>query len=237
MNEYKLPEGHVLCLRTNDTNNQSRDGFQWPESGECVAPDWSSSPICGYGLHGLLWGTGDSSLLNWSDDAKWLVVEVSADSVVDLSDKVKFPRCKVVYCGNRLGATGLMHRIAPNGSAVIGGTATTGYRGTATAGYRGTATTGDRGTATTGEYGTATAGEYGTATAGDRGTATAGEYGTAITGDYGTATAGEYGILQLTYWDIGSGRSRIVTKYVGEDGINPNTPYTIDKHGNVTEGD
>ena len=77
------------------------------------------------------------------------------------------------------------------------------------AGYRGTATAGDRGTATAGKYGTATAGERGTATAGDR----------------GTATAGKYGILQVMHWHMN--RKRVVTGYVGEDGIEPNVAYKV----------
>ena len=108
-----------------------------------------------------------------------------------------------------------------------GGTATAGYRGTATAGYGGTATAGYRGTATAGNGGTATAGEYGTATAGNGGTATAGEYGTATAGNGGTATAGEYGIIQIARWDVARAGYRIVTGYVGEDGVKADTLYKL----------
>ena len=100
-----------------------------------------------------------------------------------------------------------------------------GYRGTATAGDRGTATAGKYGTATAGDLGTATAGEYGTATAGKYGTAPAGERGTATAGDRGTATAGKYGILQVMHWHMN--RKRVVTGYVGEDGIEPNVAYKV----------
>jgi hypothetical protein len=209
----------VLVLRTcNAELKAQHNDFQWPESGSVEAPDFSPEPVCGYGLHGLLWGEGDGSLLNWDDSAKWLVVAVPADSIVSLDggEKVKFPRGEVVYCGNREGATQLIHaeHAGPivgltlqsnaqrntvctgyRGTATAGnyGTATAGYRGTATAGNYGTATAGYRGTATAGNYGTATAGYRGTATAGYRGTATAGYRGTATAGNYGTATAGEGG--------------------------------------------
>ena len=43
---------------------------------------------CGNGLHGLLWGEGDGTLLNWAPDARWLVVEVDASTIVALSGKV-----------------------------------------------------------------------------------------------------------------------------------------------------
>ena len=117
------------------------------------------------------------------------------------------------------------------GTATAGddGTATVGARGTATAGYAGTATAGYAGTATVGARGTATAGDDGTATAGARGTATAGARGTATAGYAGTATAGDDGTLNIRWWD--GKRYRIATFYVGESGIEPNTPYGVDGKG------
>ncbi len=147
------PAARVLCLRTCDANLRSYNRFQWPDSGPVEAPDWNKRAECGNGLHGLLWGEGDGTLLNWADNAKWLVVSVDPATIVELSGKVKFPRCEVVYCGDRLGST---EYLAANGAA---GRAITGY--TATAGYRGTATAGDSGTATAGYRGTATAGDRG----------------------------------------------------------------------------
>ncbi|MDE2096215.1 MAG: hypothetical protein KGL39_03150, partial [Patescibacteria group bacterium] len=185
------PENPVLVLRTCNANLSSSHGFIWPEAGPVRAPDWVASAECGHGLHGWLWGAGDSSLGNFSHDAKWLVVEVS--EYIDLGGKVKFPGGNVVFCGDRLAATAYLAPLAPASTKVIGRTATAGDYGTATAGNRGTATAGDYGTATAGDYGTATAGDDGTAAAGDRGTATAGYRGTATAGDDGTATAGNRG--------------------------------------------
>jgi hypothetical protein len=193
-----MQSNKVLVLRTCAADMSAYGGFIWPESGPVEAPDWNPKPICGYGLHGALWGEGCGELLSWEPDAKWLVVEVDADTIVNLDGKVKYPRGVVVHCGTRESATAIIQAARP-GAAVIGGTATAGYAGTATAGYAGTATAGNRGTATAGDAGTATAGNRGTATAGDAGTATAGNRGTATAGNRGTATAGDAGTATAGY--------------------------------------
>ena len=57
---------------------------------EVVAPDWNPAPKCGGGLHGLLWGEGDGSLLSWEPESKWLVVEADEADVVKIDlNKVK----------------------------------------------------------------------------------------------------------------------------------------------------
>jgi hypothetical protein len=196
-----------------------------------------------------LWGEGSSYYLDWEPEAKWLVVEVDSDQIVDLGGKVKFPSGTVVYCGDGPGAGkyvcehgGFGHVVVhgtatagDDGTAIAGagGTATAGYRGTAIAGYDGTATAGDCGTATAGDYGTATAGDGGTATAGDYGTATAGDYGTATADDRGTAIAGECGTVAIWHFN---GRRRILvtatTKdHLGIGELEPNTPYRLDAGG------
>ena len=155
-------ESRVLVLRTCNADMSSHGGFLWPESGPVEAPDWSPRPFCGNGLHGFLWGEGDHDLARWDEDAKWLVVSVLGSEIIDLGQKVKFPRGEVVCCGTRLEATTYLIEHGGRGYAVIGATATAGDRGTATAGYAGTATAGEGGTATAGDRGTATAGEGGT---------------------------------------------------------------------------
>ncbi len=172
----------VLVMRTCAADMSSHGGFVWPKSGPVACKDWDKAAHCGNGLHGLLWGEGDSSLLSWTEGAKWLVVEVSASAIVELNGKVKFPSGEVIYCGDMKGAADVISKRAPVGAKPIGGTATAGDAGTATAGDAGTATAGTRGTATAGYAGTATAGDAGTATAGTRGTATAGYAGTATAG-------------------------------------------------------
>ena len=232
----------VLILRTCTASLTSQGGFQWPTSGHVAAPDWKPTQACGHGLHGLLWGCGDASLLDWSEQAKWLVVEVTEASIIDLGDKVKFPEGTVVYCGDRNGAANLIAadpRAA--GKPIIAATVTAGFRGTATAGFRGTAMAGDYGTATAGDCGTATAGYGGTATAGLRGTAragyggtaragyggtaTAGDYGTATAGIDGTATAGVDGTILIRYW--AGTRFASMVGLVGENGIEADRPYGV----------
>ena len=188
------PIEYALVMRTCKADMTSHHGFKWPESGIVTAPDWNPKPVCGFGLHGLLWGEGDSSLLDWSADAKWIVCRVDVATIVEIDGKVKFPSCDVVYCGDAMTAGKYVVENGGFGKRVVRGTATAGDRGTATAGDRGTATAGVSGTATAGVSGTATAGDRGTATAGVRGTATAGDRGTATAGVSGTATAGVSGI-------------------------------------------
>ena len=185
-------EEKVLVLRTCRADMSSTNGFKWPESGYVEAPDWKPTNRCGNGLHGWLWGEGNGILGNWEHDAKWLVVEVDADKVIDLEGKVKFPSGNVVFCGDRLAATNYLVKKAP-GKAVIGAAVVAGDYGTAMVGHRGTATVEDHGTATVEDLGKATAGEWGKATAGYGGKATAGYCGTATAGHGGTATAGAGG--------------------------------------------
>jgi len=187
----------AYVLRTCDAELKSRGGFQWPAEGVVKCADWDPRPSYGYGLRGLLWGQGDSSLLDWDVDAQWLVVGI--DEWVDLDGKVKFPLGCVVYSGDRQNAAKLLIELGADPAKCVGGTATAGDAGTATAGDAGTATAGDAGTATAGDAGTATAGDRGTATAGDAGTATAGNRGTATAGYAGTATAGYAGTATAGY--------------------------------------
>ena len=193
-------------------------GFKWPEKGHVECPDWDSAPKCGNGLHGLLWGTGDSSLMNWDTGAKWLVVEVDANLIVPIGTsapdtippKVKFPRGVVIYAGDRKGATDLIRARAPanyvgsiHGVFVIGG--------------HGAKVTG-------GDYATVTGGHRATVTGGDRATVTGGDGATVTGGDCATITGGDCAALQLSWWD--GARWRIEIGYVGE---------TLDANGKALE--
>ena len=179
----------VPIMRTCNANMTSYGGFKWPRKGLVTCSDWEPTYKCGNGLHGLLNGEGNGSLLNWSGDAVWLVVMVEESAILsgqgDLTDKCKFPCGTVVFSGARDKAIAEMVKRGANLAKIVGGTATAGYGGTATAGYGGTATAGDR----------------------------------------GTATAGVGGILNIRYWD--GNRYRIAIFYVGEDNIEPNTPYRL----------
>jgi hypothetical protein len=157
----KVTKNKVLVLRTCNEDMTAHGGFKWPKKGPVAAPDWNPSPVCGGGLHGLLWGMGDSGLLNWGEKAKWMAVEVDASKIVDLQGKVKFPKGRVVLVGSQVDVCNYIAERAPVGSKCIGSCVKSGDRGTATAGYMGTATAGDMGTATAGDRGTATAGDAG----------------------------------------------------------------------------
>ena len=147
----------ILMLRTVSADGCSHDGFRWPltEGAEVEATDWNPEPVCGGGLHGLLWGEGDGTLLDWSEGAQWLVIEAALADVVEIgSEKAKCRRATVRHVGDRLSATTYLLAHGCAGRAVVGATLSAGVRGTATAGYYGTATAGYAGTATAGYYGT-----------------------------------------------------------------------------------
>src|ERR1700687_2741201 len=126
----------VLLLRTCNADMTSYNGFKWPTEGQVICPDWDPKPECSNGLHGLLCGVGDGSLLNWDDDAVWQVIEVEANAVIELNGKVKVPNAIVVYCGQRQGAIDLLVATYPD-KAIVARIATAGGRGIATAGDRG----------------------------------------------------------------------------------------------------
>ena len=144
--ELQIRKGEVLVLRTCDKDLKAHGGFQWPSSGPVKAPDFSKEAKCGEGLHGLLWGEGNSSLLCWEEDAKGLIIAVLEKEIIKIdSEKVKFPRGRVLFVGTLQDAGALLSHYAPPGTLGVCGTATAGVCGTATAGYRGTATAGDSG--------------------------------------------------------------------------------------------
>ena len=157
----------ALVLRTCDNNMQGYGGFQWPTNGEVSAPDWKSKPVCGNGLHGLLWANGSSKYLSRESDAKWLVCEVDPTTCVDLDDKVKFQTCNViaVYSNMAEALTRIMFDPGyphPNAKEIASGTSSTAAsRGT----YSKSASIGDFSKAVSiGTFGkVASIGDYGTA--------------------------------------------------------------------------
>ena len=202
----------VLVLRTCSANMRTYGGgFVWPSTGPVEAPDWDPEPRCGGGLHGFLWGEGHGGLADWSEGAKWLVVEVAAKEVVDLGGKVKFSRGRVVHCGDRASATALIASVRPG--AIVGGKSTSG------------------------DYGTSTSGDCGKSASGDGGISVSGDYGTSISGADGTSISGDRGIIIVRWRDEEARRDRLVVGYVGEDGIEPGVPYRADKNGKLVRAD
>ncbi|RVD77050.1 DUF7666 domain-containing protein [Pseudomonas koreensis] len=203
----------ALILRTCNADLTSHGGFQWPsEIGAVVAaPDWRDDDECGHGLHGWLFGQGDSSASNSIDrpDAKWLVVEAPINSLKSLGGKVKFPACTVRHVGDKQSATQFLLDNEPraasvavigvtltggNGSTLTGGddsTLTGGNDSTLTGGYDSTLTGGNRSTLTGGNDSTLTGGYDSTLTGGNRSTLTGGNRST-LTGGYGSTLTGGY---------------------------------------------
>ena len=160
---------YVYALKTVKSDLTSHGGFRWKKRGVVVAPDWNPDPVCGGGLHAFLRGEGNGSLADWSTDALWLVLQIPEGSYVDLDGKIKFPRCTVVFCGDRKSATDKLQELGCHGP-IIGAYISGGYESTVSGGYE--------------------------------------------------------SVLTLSYYD--GVRRRLVTRYVGEDGIVANTAYRLD---------
>ena len=105
-NNMKKNTGKVLVLKSVKENMASDydPNFIYPQKGLVEAKDWNPSKECGGGLHGWLWGVGDFSSKVRSFKAKWLVIEVDENEIIDLVDKVKFRKGKVVFCGSFVNA-------------------------------------------------------------------------------------------------------------------------------------
>jgi hypothetical protein len=118
-------------------------------------------------------------------------------------------------------------------------TMTGGYSATMTGGYYAKMTGGDYATMTGGYYAKMTGGDYATMTGGYSATMTGGYYAKMTGGDYATMTGGYsatmtggyYAVMNFQYWD--GKRTRVVTAYVGEDGILPNVAYKLDANRKV----
>lgn len=243
-----------LFLRTCKPNGKSYGGFQWniEIGGITEAPDWNPEPVCGGGLHGLLHGKGDGSYFDWRREALWMVCE-ALGPIVDIDFKIKTSKAKTLFVGDRKGATDFLIAAGCNPSEVVGAFITGGDGSTVTGGYGSTVTGGnwsiiiadnytfvnggDYSTVTGGNYtivncgncSTVTGGHSSTVTAGYWSTVTGGDDSTVTSGHRSTVTGGHRSVLSIKHFD--GERIRLVTAYVGEDGIEPNVAYKLDKHG------
>ena len=200
----------ALAIRTVNADGTSYNGFRWDLTVGAVveAPDWDPKPECGGGLHGLLDGWGNYSLLSHKLDAKWLIVEVDRAWCVDIAQKVKFPACKIVYVGDMATAMTRMaeYQIKLLVKAAARGEITDFAKGH----YSKAASSGDSSTA---------------ASSGDKTIAM-------VAGYSGRAKAGPDGCIALA-WNDGL-RPRISVGYVGE-GIKADTWYRCDESGVLAE--
>jgi len=250
-----LPQ-KAYMLRTCAADGTSHGGFRWPKEGPVSCPDWDPKPECGHGLHGLLWGGGNLSLLSNADDAIWQIVEI--EEWVEIDRKVKVPRGAVVYSGDMAGATvgiamkWLDHLKKTNAFTVEGGAAIGGSSQLAASGYSSQL-------AASGDYSQLAASGYSSklAASGDSSKLAASGYSSqlaasgdssqlaasggssqlAASGDYSiamcagpnsTAAAGTNGTIALTWWDAEAKRFRVVVGYVGEDGIEAGVFYRVE---------
>ncbi|AZD84981.1 Phage flagellar hook-length control protein fliK [Pseudomonas chlororaphis subsp. aureofaciens] len=227
--KLKAPE-MALVLRTCHADLTSHGRFQWPnEVGAVVAaPDWRRDDECGHGLHGWLFGQGDSGASDsiGATDAKWLVVEVVLSDIVALGGKVKFPSCTIRHIGDKHSATEYLLANEPRAAsvAVIGATLTGGddstltggddstltggYGSTLTGGYGSTLTGGNRSTLTGGDDSTLTGGYGSTLTGGDDSTLTGGNRSTLTGGNRSTLTGGNRSTLTGGYGSTLTGGNR-----------------------------
>jgi hypothetical protein len=200
----------AFAIRTTKTDGTSHGGFQWPLTVDAIvtAPDWNPRPVCGGGLHGLLDAIGGWNLLaNANTDAIFWIVAVRRDECVAIgTDKVKFPRCRVVAFGSyREMAKRILDVQVPRVLALAKGNTATGDSGHAAAtGHSGHA-------AATGHFGHAAA-------TGDSGHAAAtGDSAIAVAlGLRSTAKAGPDGWIVLTAHDA---HHNLVLVKVGKVGV------------------
>ena len=181
--KYTLRKGKVLGLRTCDANLQAYCQFQW-KAGWNTAPDWLPTQECGNGLHFLLWGEGDSSHLDTSDTAKWLIVEADAKSIIDLDGKHKAETVFAWVFEDRKSAIEFLQKHAPQGVKIHYST-------------------------NSGEYGsTNSGGDYSTNSGGDCSTNSGGDCSTNSGGDCSYFIGGKNTVFVSRYFD---GKNRQVS--------------------------
>jgi hypothetical protein len=112
-----------------------------------IAPDWNDNKQCGNGLHGLLFGSGDYTLLNWSPDAVWVVFEI-VGKYVDLVGKIKCEKAIIRCVGDLKKATDYIIAKGADPTKCIGAFLSSGHKSTLTGGDWSTLTGGDKSTLT-----------------------------------------------------------------------------------------
>ena len=183
----------ILVWRRNINGNKSYNGFIYPEKGEIVeANDWDNKKSCGGGLHGY-----DKNNYTYFDDSNkgnFVVIEVdTADGYIELGDKVKFKKGKVLYNGVKFHK---MKELLPAEYVLHFDTQTSGNNSTQLAGHNSTQASGHNSTQSAGYSSTQTSESYSTQTSGYNSTQTARYNSTQTAGSYSTQTSG-YNSTQL----------------------------------------
>jgi hypothetical protein len=180
----------TLMLRTCKGDMTSYEGFKWPEEGWVSCPDWNPSPVCGGGLHGFLMGEGNGGLIDWEKNTRWLICEIYNKEIVDLGDKIKVPRAKVIHVGTQRTATDYLLANGAAGKKVIGCTLEGGDGSTLTGGCGSVLTGGDMSILTGGNWSKIVGGDGATIVGGYRSALIGGDDSTLIGGDDSTLTGG-----------------------------------------------
>ena len=236
-------------IKTVNQYMRAYGGFSWPRKGPVVAPDWDPNQVCG-GLHGLLNGEGDISLLSKSRDAVWLLCRIDGE-IVDLDGKIKTNKCTVIAAGDRNKIVNKLKSLRPDAAvcyctSVSGdyGTSVSGDYGTSQSGYYGTSVSGDYGMSQSGYYGTSQSGEHGTSQSGVCGKSTSGDYGTSKSCYRGTSISGVCGTSIVTCpAKAQTGVGGVIIAYTNHsvvvlragNEIEPNIMYSIDAKGVPTK--
>ena len=243
----------VLCLRTCPPDMVARgkiDGvtweFQWPRSGPVACSDWDPTPTCGHGLHGLLWGDGDWSLLKDEPDTVWMVVAVDSADIVKIDEhKVKFSKGEVVFAGAKGEALACVlcsseamteaQRAAREWGEKCGNLSTAASSGD----YSKAASSGNYSTAASSGHSSkaASSGDYSTAASSGHSStaASSGHSGIAASiGNNGMAKAGPLGLVIVTYWVEADKRYDACVGKVGVNGVKPDVWYRV-QNGKLVE--
>jgi hypothetical protein len=157
----------ILVLRNVNADMTSQGGFKYPKRGWVEASDWKDTDECGNGLHGLPWGVGGSGYLYYGNNTVWLIIKVNpADGYQhgtgDMTDKCKFRRGYVVYCGCRDDAVQYLLDHGAADKPVVYCKKTGGDESTLTGGDESTLTGGNWSTLTGGNWSTLTGGNEST---------------------------------------------------------------------------
>jgi hypothetical protein len=186
-------------IRTCNSDFTSHNGFRWPALGEVVCPDFDAAKECGAGLFGFLNGCGKGWLAAWSGKPQWLLVAVPSDTIIDLGDKVKFPRGEVIFSSqDRLAVIAELEarKSLSLNLPVVGAKRISLKLGAIlTTGDYGLTTTGDYGTSKSGYCGVSFSGDFGTSISGSLGSSISGRGGKSVTQNWGKSKAGMSGYL------------------------------------------
>ncbi len=243
INKIQLKEGHVLVLCSNDKNNCSRHGIQFPRLGIIEDENFYSQTRIG-GLEGMLKGCGNGHLLNYSEDSIWSVLEVSEQDIIEYDGFVRFRMGTILYSGNMRTAATIISNVYGN-IGVIGLEATTGDIQIITGGYMSNLTGGNNCLIKGGGESILKGGDDTTIMGGHNSTITGGNSSVVYADKYCEVKVGEDSIIIGDYGTIASGgnNTTIILKNsvgksfvakVGENGLRPNVYYTLDINNNFS---